>query len=265
MITTKYNFKLWLKRKYPDVIANPVYGVPAYLLSKALSAEDMYLYNVQQLPSGQYIVFIGLTPDEIIPLMKKLQAGEQPVTHRLIGHAAPTTFSSFELWMQRNNIVPVNRTFCNHMSASQALMTDNIKNCTDINSIKTWYMYEIPSKEDDEELYSKVPHIVLKEQGITIVLIKACNSAYKSKKRRFIEKFQLMQPLYEKLIMAAARAQDDDAWSQVKQLCEQYMCIQFECEGTVDIEALKEAVNEGMLGLWTRDRNNFHTENSGVF
>ena len=57
MITTKYNFKLWLKRKYPDVIANPVYGVPAYLLSKALSTEDMYLYNVQQLPSGQYIVF----------------------------------------------------------------------------------------------------------------------------------------------------------------------------------------------------------------
>ena len=36
-------------------------------------------------------------------------------------------------------------------------------------------------------------------------------------------------------------------------------------EGTVDIEALKEAANEGMLGLWTRDRNNFHTEDSGVF
>ena len=277
MITTKYNFKLWLRRKYPDITATPIYGVPAYTLSKALSAEDMYTYNIQQLPSGQYIVFIGLTPDEIIPLMKKLQKGEQPVTRRFTGHAAPTTFASFEQWMQRNDIVPINRTFCNHMSASQALMTDDIINCTDKDAIKTWYMYELPIQngtslnEWEQEAYSKIPHVIVQQKdfSIVIVLIKACNSTYKSKKQRFVEKFQLMQPLYEKLISAAARAiaWDDingsgGDWDTVKQLCEQYMGMQFEYEGTVDITALKEAAHEGILGFWTRDRNNFRREDS---
>lgn len=276
MITTKYNFKLWLHKKYPDIIATPIYGVPAYMLSKALSAEDMYMYNIQQLPSGQYIVFVGLAQDEIIPLMKKLQKGG---TKRFRSHAAPTTFASFEQWLQRNNITPLNRTFCNHMTAHQALMSDDIVNCTDADSTKTWYMYELSItngaslNEWEQEAYNKVPYSVVASKGgynIVCVLIKACNSTYKSKKQRFIEKFTLMQPLYEQLISAAVRAQTWDElhdgkggdWEAVKQLCEQYMSIQFEEEGTVDIVKMKEAANDGVLGFWTRDRNNFHCEDS---
>ena len=46
MITTKYNFKQWFRKKYPDIILIPIYGTAAYIFDKELDAIDMYEYNV---------------------------------------------------------------------------------------------------------------------------------------------------------------------------------------------------------------------------
>lgn len=272
MITTKYNFKQWLHRQYPDITATPIYGIPAYILSKPLENADMFLYNVQTLKDGRYVVFIGTDLVTAQHMLTRLNEGKTPIT-REQSNIAPTTFSSFEAWLNRNHIIPLNRTFCNHMSASQALMTNDIKNCIDIDAIKTWYLYELPLI--DESQLSKVPHITIQNKSgkdISCVLIKACNSSYKSKRTLFMEKFSLMQPLYEQLISLAARAGAQDEiqpgtgeWDQVKLICEQYMGIQFECEGSVDMEALKEAANNGTLGIWTRNRSNFQSDDEADF
>lgn len=280
MITTKYNFKMWLHKKYPDIISTPVYGIPAYILSKPMSDEDNFLYNVQQLPSGQYVVFVGMSIPDAREALLKLNEGKEPIErkHQI---AAPTTFSSFEQWLLRNNIKPLNRTFCNHVSASQLLMSDNIQNCLDRDAIKTWYLYELPIQNGvslndwEQEAYSKVPYsIVQNKDGVSVVcvLIKASNSSYKSKRTLFTEKFTLMQPIYEQLIVAAARASTRDEvqegsgdWIVVKQLCEQYMGILFETTGAVDIVKMKEAANAGTLGLWTRDRSNFQVVEGSDF
>ena len=132
-------------------------------------------------------------------------------------------------------------------------------------------MYELPItgiNNDTETLFKAIPHMYSTSttlEGlkvpVVIVLIKASTSIYKSKKQRFIEKFDLMQPLYEKLIADCAKAQfveesgesADDEWNIAVATCNQYMGILFEREGHVEISALKEAAHEGSLGLFTRD------------
>ena len=49
MITTKYNFKQRMSKKYPNIVFTPVYGTSAYLFNKELNPVDMYEYNVTQL------------------------------------------------------------------------------------------------------------------------------------------------------------------------------------------------------------------------
>ena len=272
MITTKYNFKLWLRRKYPDITATPIYGMPAYILSKPLNPADNFLYNVQQLPDGRHVVFIGVSIHELKDYLNTLRVSGIPQTnYRAIRVTAPTTFASFQSWLDRNHIVPLNRTFCSNDSVS------NLFKDPDASMEKrAWYMYElpipIPGTGDTETLFKEIPHIYstsTTDEGLTvnvvIVLIKASTSIYKSKKQRFIEKFDLMQPLYEKLIADCAKAQfveesgerADDEWNIAIATCNQYMGILFEREGYVEISALKEAAHEGSLGLFTRNPENF--------
>lgn len=263
MVTTKYNFKLWLHRKYPDITAIPVYGIPAYILSKDLDPMDSHIYNVQQLADGRYIVFIGITNTRpISEWIQKLNTGK-PIKVR--ENIAPTTFTAFEQWLVRNSIVPLHRTFCSHKSASQVLMTQAINNCINTEEPKTWYLYELPYNADETpvNMYSRVPNVVT-ENGTIAILIKACNSKYVSKKQRFAEKFVQMQPLYEQLIKTCATAATKDAlnqpseddWNKAVTICEQYMGIQFEYTGTVELKDMKEAANGNMLGFFTRDRSN---------
>lgn len=272
MITTKYNFKLWLHRKYPHITATPIYGMPAYILSKPLNPADNFLYNVQQLPDGRYVVFVGCNPATIRQLMRQLKEEGIPQTnYRAIRITAPTTFASFQSWLERHDITPLNRTFCSNDSVS------NLFKDPDASMEKrAWYMYElpipIPGTGDTETLFKEIPHIYstsTTDEGLTvnvvIVLIKASTSIYKSKKQRFIEKFDLMQPLYEKLIADCAKAQfveesgerADDEWDIAIATCNQYMGILFEREGHVEISALREAAHEGSLGLFTRNPENF--------
>lgn len=271
MITTKYNFKLWLHRKYPDITATPIYGMPAYILSKPLNPADNFLYNVQQLPDGRHVVFIGVSIHELKDYLNTLRASGIPQTnYRAIRTTAPTTFASFQSWLDRNHIVPLNRTFCSNYSAADLFKDPNASM-----EKRAWYMYELPitgNNNDTETLFKEIPHIYstsTTDEGLTvnvvIVLIKASTSIYKSKKQRFIEKFALMQPLYEKLIADCAKAQfveesgerADDEWDKAVATCNQYMGILFEREGYVEINALKEAAHEGSLGLFTRNPENF--------
>lgn len=271
MITTKYNFKLWLHRKYPNITATPIYGMPAYILSKPLNPADNFLYNVQQLPDGRHVVFIGVSIHELKDYLNTLRVSGIPQTnYRAIRTTAPTTFASFQSWLDRNHIVPLNRTFCSNYSVS-----DLFKDPDASMEKRAWYMYELPitgNNNDTEILFKEIPHIYstsTTDEGLTvnvvIVLIKASTSVYKSKKQRFIEKFALMQPLYEKLIADCAKAQlveesgerADDEWDKAISTCNQYMGILFEREGYVEINALKEAAHEGSLGLFTRNPENF--------
>lgn len=275
MITTKYNFKLWLHRKYPDITATPIYGMPAYILSKPLNPADNFAYNVQQLPDGRHVVFIGVSIHELKDYLNTLRVnGVNGINYRAIRITAPTTFASFQSWLERNHIVPLNRTFCSNDSVS------NLFKDPDASMEKrAWYMYELPITEEHrigdnntETLFKAIPHMYstsTTDEGLTvnvvIVLIKASTSIYKSKKQRFIEKFDLMQPLYEKLIADCAKAQfveesgepADDEWNIAIATCNQYMGILFEREGYVEISALKEAAHEGSLGLFTRNPENF--------
>lgn len=275
MITTKYNFKLWLHRKYPDITATPIYGMPAYILSKPLDPADNFAYNVQQLPDGRHVVFVGVSIHELKDYLNTLRVNGIPQTnYRAIRITAPTTFASFQSWLDRNHIVPLNRTFCSNDSVANLF-----KDETQSMEKRAWYMYELPitgehtiNDNDTEVLFKEIPHIYstsTTDEGLTvnviIVLIKASTSIYKSKKQRFIEKFDLMQPLYEKLIADCAKAQfveesgerADDEWNIAVATCNQYMGILFEREGYIEISALKEAAHEGSLGLFTRNPENF--------
>lgn len=267
MITTKYNFKLWIHKKYPHITATPIYGLPAYILSQTMSAQDNFVYNTQQLPDGRYVVFVGCNPATIRQLMQQLkEEGVPKADYRSIRTTAPTTFASFQMWLERHDITPLNRTFCANDSIANLF-----KDETQSKEKRAWYMYEIPlplPQQNEEKVFENVPHIhsvstTLEglKVPVVIVLIKASSSRYKSKKQRFIEKFDLMQPLYEKLIVDCTKAQvmedrgepADTEWNEAVATCEQYMGILFEREGHVEIKALKEAAHEGSLGLFTRD------------
>ena len=283
MITTKYNFKQWLHKAYPDIIATPIYGFSGYVLSKPLSDIDNFKYNVQQLANGRYVVFVGVAPgsDYVRDALKELNTKGIPTIRIGRQHTtAPTTFSSFENWLTRNKITPLNRTFCSHTTAATLFQDD-----TASKENRTYYMYELPiwNKEGSlfindspvPDVFINIPYkIIINNTGapIVVVLIKACNSSYKSKKQLFAEKFALMQPLYEKLISLCAKARTMDdiqhgsgtiEWQQAKSICEQYMGIQFETTGTIDLEKMKEAANDGCLSIWTRDRQNL-TGNTGI-
>lgn len=276
MITTKNNFKGYLRKHYPDITAYPVYGQPIYILDKGLSDLDNYTYNVQQLPNGKYVAFIGISVDEAIRLFTDLKTNGIPRnSHTTEKKTAPTTFSSFEAWLERHGIEPLHRTFCNNMTPEECFHHSNILGCSTPQQKGVWYMYELPSHADNGERFANIPHVNVDygEQGSIIVcLIKASASRYKSKKQRFMEKFQFMQPLYEKLIAACAIAQNmerdqespesKEAWFDAAAICNQYMNTQFETEGEVDVFEMKEAYKNGTLGLFTRNPAALHNTDS---
>lgn len=286
MITTKNNFKGYLRRHYPEIAAYPVYGLPVYILDKPLNPMDTYKYNVQQLPSGKYVVFIGISVQEATELFSKLIKEGIPVNSKPREHdTAPTTFSSFENWLDRHNIKPLNRTFCNDMSPYecfhrediQGLEQDNEGNLRDIRKKGVWYMYELSASIDNGVLFKHIPHITLnygddESHTVLIVLIKAAASRYKSRRQRFLEKFELMRPLYEQLIASCAVAQNEEGdevgpeWEKAKTLCEQYMNMQFDLtDGFVKIEELMEAYSDGTINLFTRNPGKLYHEDSESF
>lgn len=270
MITTKNNFKGYLHRKYPDIISYPIYGLPIYILDKSLDEVDAWDYHQQQLPNGKFIVFIGINVAEATKLLTQLNKTGIPTHgHTREKETAPTTFSCFEAWLERHQEKWINRTFCNNMSPRDCLHSDDILCCSAPLRKGTWYMYELPAYLDTGKAFDNIPHIVIDDGtnrgDILIALIKASASKYKSKKQRFIEKFQFMQPIYEQLIAACAVATGQDDWDKAHALCIQYMSTQFEREGTVDIDKMKEAYCNGTIGLFVRDPENLYPGDTETF
>ena len=93
MIRTYHNFKQWAKRTYPEIDIRPLYGTGAYTMDKPMSPVHMYEYNVQQLPNGQYIVFPGLTAEQV---MEQYRSIVQDGVPKRPEKAIPSTFSAFE-------------------------------------------------------------------------------------------------------------------------------------------------------------------------
>lgn len=249
MITTKYNFKQRMSKKYPQIIFTPVYGTSAYLFNKELDAVDMYEYNVQQLSNGQYICFVGVNdPDTIAMTIKQFNNGEVPLTRRETPYA-PTTFTTFEAYIQRHAVAPIHRTHIQEQSANEALFQNNEDPLWNVK--RNWYMYEF---EKDVSIVFNPQTPVLVTDNSKVVLIKASNSSYISKKKLFMQRFTRMQPLYDQLIAALATEDDERAVS----LCEQYVSIQFDQPMTVkNKEEMKEAYSNGLLRLYTRNIENF--------
>lgn len=248
MIRTKYNFKLWLRKTYPDIEATPIYGLPAYLLNKAMDPLHMYEYNVQQLPNGKYIVFIGISPEDVPAMLQMYKANG---TTRPEKPFLPTTFASFENWLKRHNIKPLHRTFIQRQTANTTLFTNNDN--PQWNTRHTWYQYEFEADTFTDTQLNIIPHTIT-ENNTIVLLIKASSSSYVSKRQLFLQKFSTMQPIYEQLVACCA----NEEWDTATQLCAQYMSIQFEYDGTVDKEQLKEAYANGQLSSFTRIKGNLH-------
>ena len=135
MIKTYHNFKQWVKKHYPDIMITPVYGTGAYTLSKALNDVDMFLYNIQQLPSGQYIVWPGLTPEQVMEQYKSIVQNGVPTRPE---QAIPSTFTSFEAWVTKHQLKPLHRTHVTAMTAAEVLHDDSLEHVK-----RNWYLYEL--------------------------------------------------------------------------------------------------------------------------
>lgn len=248
MIRTYHNFKQWVNRHYPDITVTPVYGTGAYTLNKPMSPEHMYEYMVQQLPNGQYIVFPGLTAEQVAEQFTTIV--KDGVPRRVT--KVPATFSSFESWLVRNNVKPLHRTHVTDITAADALGNDALEHVK-----RNWYLYEL-NRADIKPEDIAAPYVET-ESGTIAVLIKTSSSGYVSKRQLFMRKFATMQPLYEQLV--AAMAKED--WDQAIELCSNYASVQFEKQLVVkDVEAMKEAYANGILSLFTRNPENFEVETS---
>ena len=196
MIRTYHNFKQWVNRHYPEITVIPIYGTGAYTLNKPMSPEHMYEYMVQQLPNSSYIVFPGLTAEQIAEQFKSIVKDGIP---RRPERGVPTTFSSFEAWLTRNKLTPLHRTHVNDITAAEALHDDSLEHVK-----RNWYLYELPITDILHKENIPAPH-VFTTSGTMAILIKTSSSGYVSKKQLFMRKFTTMQPLYEQLVAALAR------------------------------------------------------------
>ena len=266
MVRTKYGFKQFLHKKYPDIIATPIYATSGYILSKPMDDFDNYIYNLQMLPNGQYIVFVGMSIDEATETFQKIKREGIRVEPN---DTCPTCFSTFETWIVKRGIKYTNRTYCSNKMPEECFHESHPNKTR-----RTWYMYEIPCQVDGTEvcvtgvkvddMFVKVPHTLVqnKDKSISVVcLIKASNSHYKSKRARFIENFKTMQPLYEQLVIALSNDKDEDAES----LAQRYLSIQFEMDCTCSVEKMKEAFKHGELTLFLRDKKNVYPVSDEFF
>lgn len=264
MVTTPYNFKQWFKRHYPGIMINPVYGLEAYTFDKPLSPEHMFEYNVQQLPSGLYIVFIGRSPEQIIELMRDIN--KNGLQYKKPERGIPTTFASFERWYRDRQLKPLHRTHVTKMTAAEALHDNSLEKVK-----RDWYLYEFsldPSRCDGaDQLFAEDkmkfggPYVIT-ESGTIVLAIKSPVSTYVSKRQLFLQRFTTMQPLFEQLVVACAT----DDWDKANELCSQYVSIQFDTAlSVVDAAALKEAFKNNELALFVRCRSNFMEVEDGGF
>lgn len=259
MIRTYHNFKQWMKRTYPDVDIRPVYGTGAYTMDKALSPEHMYEYNVQQLPSGHYIVWPGLTAEQVEVQYRSIRQNGVPTRPEKM---IPSTFSSFESWITKHQLKPLHRTHVTNISAAEALHDDSLEKVK-----RNWYLYEFsldPARMDGaaelfkEPLVTRAPYIKT-ESGTIAILIKTSNSGYVSKKQLFMQKFAMMQPLLEQAIASCAK----EEWDKAAELLGNYASIQFGQQMVVaDKTKMKEAYDEGIVTLFARNTKNFTVEAS---
>lgn len=253
MIKTKYNFKQHMARKYPDIAFVPVYGTSAYVFNKELEPIDMYEYNVQQLTNGQYVVFIGINDFSYIEAaLKQLNTMGTISGHRPPALFAPTTFSTFEKYLAQVDVKPIHRTHIQASTANEALFQNSEEPGWNVR--RNWYMYEL--EKDAIKPNPTTPRIDT-ENGTMVLLIKAASSNYVSKKTLFKQKFALMMPLYDQAVAACATQE----WDTATDLVNQYASIQFDQALVIkNIEAMKEAFENGTFRLFVRNLENFEVE-----
>lgn len=248
MIKTYHNFKQWVRKTYPDIDIRPIYGVGAYTMNKAMSPEHMFEYMVQQLPSGLYIVFPGLTAEQIAEQFKSIVHNGVPTRPE---QAIPSTFTSFEAWITKKGLKPLHRTHITAATAAEVLHDTNLEKVK-----RNWYLYEFKLSPEFTKPVTRAPY-VFTENGTIVIAIKTSNSGYVSKRKLFLQKFALMQPLLEQAIAAMAK----EEWDKAAEMLSEYASIQFGQKLIVaDKSKMKEAYSEGIIALYARSVENFNVE-----
>ena len=242
MVTTKYAFKQWIHKHYPDIKAEPIYGFNAYILNKPLNEVDMWKYSVQQMDSGKFVVFVGSTAKEAVKLLEQLKAGipqrEQTV---------PTSFGSFEQFCERRGIKYLNRVYMHDKTPEECFMRPYPQNVEK----RSWYLYECNTSDFKDLARGNIPYA--EEGERCYLLIKTYSTKYKSKKQRFIEHFSLMQPIAEQIIIALTKGEDDKA----SNLASHYGYLLFDKVCSVDMVKLREAYDEGNIQMFLRNPESY--------
>jgi hypothetical protein len=242
MVTTKYAFKQWLHKHYPDIDATPIYGLNAYIISQPLSEVDMWRYNVQQMENGKYVVFVGATVEESVRKLQELKAGMPQKEQKL-----PTSFGSFEAFCSRRNITWTNRVYMNNKTPEECFLVPYPENT----ERRSWYLYELNKDALDDVIKDGVPTHV--DGDHIYVLVKTYTTKYKSKKQRFVEHFNLMQPIYEQIIIALTKGEDDKAAN----LASHYGSLLFDKIGSVDAVLMRKAYHEGNIQMFLRNPESY--------
>lgn len=254
-ITNKYSFKQWCHKHYPDILAEPVYGISAYIIDGAMNDIDAFTYYQTQLDNGKYIVFIGLEASEVSKLISKITKDglpERPANNRKESIYAPTTFTAFEAWLERNHLEYKHRTFQPHRTPQEVLAPlgniDDIQGCKDVFYSRTWYLYEV---DCDGHYFPTLPHVSVGDG--TAVLVKASSSHYVSKRERLSVNFNTMQTYMEQLIVALTEENEEHAINAAVLYC----ATLYECgidQISVSYQEMKEELSAGKLGIYLRDK-----------
>ena len=262
MITQKEAFRRMLRNKYPNHNRIAIDAMHAFVVDKPLDPKEAYLYYQTEIKGGRYIVFYGLTAEQVqenidaaingdIPLATRQQTGGEDVK-------APSTYQNFEAWLERKGIKPTMRVYKSRSTALSLLNPMQrqdvvIEGCRATEEVRNWYVYEFkPPMQGYNAYFPHLPHAVIvnKDGSETLyVLAKAPTTTYRyeSKKAKILKTFETVQPVEQQLTVALSTGDDAEAMRLYNII--QQTITESTAEYTVDCNMLREAMNKGTLHI----------------
>lgn len=263
MIKTVTSFRKYIREKYglnQDQLFS-VRGINAVMLSDTikLDEQDTEQYHPIFISYRRYnwqIIFLGI-PKALLPqsqeeIIRLLGTTFEPGTYDT---PLPQTYAAAERWFKRHDIKYTDRSFVSkgtlrevlHPMSSYGVEDNTPTHNEDLYGTHEgpWFLYETHI-EDASRTLSKVAYITFLDaegKDTQLIAIKAPGSKYIPLRKKLQEALMQQMISYEKLITLLATKQYDKASTQAST----YMSLLFNRQGTVDIEALKKAYNEGTV------------------
>lgn len=262
MITQKEAFRRMLRNKYPNHNRIAIDEMHAFVVDKPLEPKEAYLYYQTEIKGGRYIVFYGLTAEQVQGYIDAAMNGDLQLTRRQETGGedikAPTTYQNFEAWLERKGIKPTMRVYKSRSTALSLLNPMDrkdvvIEGCRATEEVRNWYVYEFkPPMQGYNAYFPHLPHTVIvnKDGSETLyVLAKAPTSTYRyeSKKAKILKTFETVAPLEQQITVALSTG-DDAEVSKLYNIFQQTI-TESSAEYTVDCDMLREAMNKGTLHI----------------